>query len=214
MVGVDEMPVPAFRLYGVTGAELVAGGTALDDWLAVLCWHGLRGVQLRERALDDEALYRLAMLCRPIFERHHIEWLVNGSVAVAQRAEATGVHLRDGQDVAAARAALGPDRLIGQSVHSRDGAVAAAKAGADFVVLGPVFDTASKPGAAPLGLDALRAACAACPVPVYAIGGMTPTRAEACVAAGARGAAVMSGLMAAPAADEALAKYEHALGGL
>lgn len=208
------MPAPAFRLYGVTGADLIAGGAALDDWLAVLCWHGLRGVQLRARDLDEEALYRLAVLCRPIFDRHHLEWLVNGSVAVAKRADATGVHLRDGQDVAAARAALGPDRLIGQSVHSADGAMAAARAGADFVVLGPVYETASKPGAPPLGLDVLRAACAACPVPVYAIGGMTPERAEACIAAGARGAAVLSELMRTDAADETLAKYEHALGGL
>ncbi len=208
------MRAPAFRLYGVTGRELIASGAALDDWLAVLCWHGLRGVQLRERDLDDEALYRLAMLCRPIFERHHIEWLVNGSVEVARRAEATGVHLRDGQDPAAARAALGPDRLIGQSVHSAAGAMAAAAAGVDFVVLGPVFETASKPGGSPLGLDALRAACGTCPVPVYAIGGMTPERAEACVAAGARGAAVLSEMMRTDAADETLAKYEHALGGL
>lgn len=208
------MRVPAFRLYGVTGADLLAAGTALDDWLAVLCWHGLRGVQLRARDLDEDALYRLAVLCRPIFDRHHLEWLVNGSVAVALRADATGVHLRDGQDVGAARAALGPDRLIGQSVHSGDGAVAAARAGADFVVLGPVFSTPSKPGAAALGVDALRVVCATCPVPVYAIGGMTPERAEACVAAGARGAAVLSGLMHTPAADETLAKYEHALGGL
>ncbi len=208
------MHAPAFRLYGVTGAELIAGGAALDDWLAVLCWHGLRGVQLRARELDEDALYRLAMLCRPIFERHHIEWLVNGSVEVARRAEATGVQLRDGQDVAAARAALGPDRLIGQSAHSLAGAVAAAAAGANFVVLGPVFETASKPGAVPLGLEVLRAACAACPVPVFAIGGMTPGRAEACVGAGARGAAVLSELMRTDAADETLAKYEHALGGL
>src|SRR5258708_2341572 len=139
----SSRPPVKFRLYGVTDRSLVATG-GLDDWLAILCWHGLRGVQLREKDLDEETLYKLAMTCRPLFDRHHIQWFVNGSLAVAKRAESTGVHLTAAQDPAEARAVLGPHAVIGKSVHGLEDAVAAAKAGADFLVFGPIADTPSK----------------------------------------------------------------------
>jgi len=201
-----------FRLLGISDRRLVPAGHGLDDWLAVLCWHGLRGVQLREKDLDDEALYRLAMTCRPVFERHHLQWFVNGAIEVAARAEATGVHLRADQDPAAARARVKPGMLLGQSVHSVAAARTAAAAGVDYLVFGPVFDPASKPAAGPaLGLETLRAACAAVRVPVFAVGGMTPERAEACRIAGAHGAAAIGALMATDEPEETLAKFEHAL---
>ncbi len=92
-------PALDFRLLGVTDRAQVREG-GLDDRLAVLCWHGLRGIQLREKDLGEDALYELAMLCRPIFNRHHLQWFVNGSVAVAKRAESTGVHLPEAADAA------------------------------------------------------------------------------------------------------------------
>ena len=202
----------AFRLLGITDRRLVAPGHGLDDWLAILCWHGLRGVQLREKDLDDEALTRLAMQCRPIFERHHLQWFVNGSAAVAARVEATGVHLPASGDPAAARAQLRAGALVGQSVHSLDAARAAAAAGADFLVLGPIFTPGSKPAVGPpLGLEGVRMVCRAVAVPVFTVGGMTPERAEACRAAGACGAAAVSALMATDEPEETLAKFEHAL---
>jgi len=207
----SHRPGVNFHLLGVTDRTLVREG-GLDDWLAVLCWYGLRGVQLREKDLGEEALLELALLCRPIFNRHHLQWFVNGSVAVARRAESTGVHLAADQDVAAARAALGPDALIGQSAHGLDAARRAEAAGADFLVYGPVYATPSKAAyGPPRGLEELRAACAAVRIPVFAIGGITPERAEACRLAGARGAAAVSTLMTAEEPEETLSMYAHAL---
>jgi len=203
-----------FRLLCVTDRSLLAEGS-LDDWLAILCWNGLRGVSLREKDLDPEALARLATACRPIFDRHHIQWTVNGSPAAARRAESTGVHLTAAQDVAAVRTELGPAALIGQSVHSLAEGLAAAAAGADYLVFGPVFATPSKAAfGPPAGVDRLRELASAVPLPVYAIGGMTPDRAEACRAAGAHGVAAVSSLMRSEAPDETLARYEYALGRL
>jgi thiamine-phosphate pyrophosphorylase len=203
-----------FRLLCVTDRTQVAEGP-LDDWLAILCWNGLRGVSLREKDLDPGALLQLATTCRPIFDRHHIQWTINGSLDIARRAESTGVHLTSTQDVAAVRHDAGPAVLVGRSVHAVAEGLAAAAAGADYLVFGPVYATPAKAGYGnPSGLDPLRALAAASPVPVFAIGGITPDRAEECRKAGAHGVAVMSGLMRTEVPDETLARYEHALGSL
>jgi thiamine-phosphate pyrophosphorylase len=177
--------VPAFRLLIVTDRKAL-GAEPLDDRLARLCWNGLRGVQLREKDLDEAALLALAAQCRPVF------------------------------DVSAARAAVGPALLVGHSVHSADAAGEAAKAGADYIIFGPVFDTPAKRSyGSPLGTGSLREACAAAgAVPVYAIGGVGPERVGACLAAGARGVAVMSPLMGENGAEDNLARYGHELSGL
>ena len=200
-----------FRLYGVTDRKLLADAE-LDDWLAILCWHGLRGVMIREKDLDEEALYHLAVKCRPVFDRHHIPWFVNGSSAVARRAESTGVHLTATQDVAQARAVLGEDALIGKSVHSLNEAVEAERLGVDLLVFGPVYETPAKAAyGSPLGLSQLRSVCQAVRIPVFAIGGISPERALECRQAGAHGVAAVSSLMQAGEPEEVLAKYEHAL---
>lgn len=204
-------PTVGFRLLGVTDRKLLVN-TELDDWLAILCWYGLRGVMIREKDLEEEALYQLAEKCRPIFDRHHLPWFVNGSVPVAKRAEATGVHLTAAQDVAAARATLGAETLLGQSVHSLQGAIDAERAGADLLVFGPIYAT---PGKArygpPQGHDRLRAVCEAVRIPVFAIGGVVPERAQECRRAGAHGVAALSSLMQTNEPEETLAKYEHYL---
>jgi len=203
-----------FRLLCVTDRAQLAAGT-LDDWLAVLCWNGLRGVSIREKDLAPDDLYRLAVTCRPIFDRHHIQWTVNGDVDVARRADSTGIHLTSTQDVAATRNTLGPGVLLGRSVHTVPEGLAAAAAGADYLVFGPVFPTPSKAAfGAPAGLGPLRDLAAAVTVPVFAVGGITPDRAEACRTAGAWGVAVVSALMRTEVPDETLARFEHALGKL
>ena len=107
---------------------------------------------------------------------------------VALAVGAAGVHLPEADiPVAGARRLLGAGRLVGRSVHSPAAAVEAAGAGADYLVFGPVYETASHPGIPAAGLDALREVCRAVPVPVLAIGGVDFDRAEECVRAGAAG---------------------------
>ena len=127
---------------------------------------------------------------------------VNGDLAAAQAAGAAGLHLPAGDDLgnrlAEARRALGPGALLGASCHSLEEAAAAAAAGAGYVTLSPVFESASKPGYGPaLGPAGLQAMAARLAVPAIALGGVAAGNAGACLAAGAAGVAVMGAIMAA-----------------
>ena len=123
--------------------------------------------------------------------------MAHEDIGAVEAVSAAGVHLPAGSDPAAARRRL-PRGLIGVSAHSENEAGAQLRAGADYVTLSPIFLTDSKPGYGPaLGLDALAAAAAKAPGPIVALGGITPDNAAACLAAGARGVAVMGEIMRA-----------------
>jgi thiamine-phosphate pyrophosphorylase len=105
--------------------------------------------------------------------------------------------------------------LIGASTHSADTVGAAHRAGADFVTFGPVFASKSKRAyGREQGLEALRVACSTGAIPVFAIGGVTPERARACLDAGAHGVAAIGAVMEASSARSAVRAFAEALGGL
>jgi thiamine-phosphate pyrophosphorylase len=113
--------------------------------------------------------------------------VVNDDVDAALALSADGVHL--GQQDEGAEAARGAGLLLGRSVSSLEQALAA---DADYLGAGPVWATPSKTDAEPpLGLDTLRAVCAAVSTPVVAIGGIDASNAGACIRAGAAGVAVI-----------------------
>jgi thiamine-phosphate pyrophosphorylase len=146
-------------------------------------------LQLRDPAATARAL--LAEAERLVAEAT-VPVLVSARADVALAAGAAGAHLPEHDlPVAAARRLLGPDRLVGRSVHSAAAAAESAAQGADYVVFGPVFASASHPGQAPAGLERLREVVAAAGVPVLAIGGVDADRAAACRAAGAAGFAAI-----------------------
>jgi len=145
-------------------------------------------VQLRAKRLDGAALYAAARALRPVAPI----LLVNDRADVALAAGCDGVHLpARGLDVASARALVGEGRILGVSTHTREEAIAAARAGADYVVFGPVWPTGARPGdgakGAAVGVEALAEVVRACaPVPVFALGGVDAARAPAVLAVGAR----------------------------
>ena len=174
---------------------------------------GVTAVQLRdktashEQLLEDGACVRDAIAGRAMF-------FVNGDVDAALALAADGVHLPErGPNVADVRARVGDAMLISRAVHSVASALRAEREGADIVQLGTVFETASKPGAAPIGLDGLRAACGAVGVPVIAIGGITPDNAAAVLRAGAAGVAVIGAIFDADDPRRAAAGLRAALAG-
>ncbi len=159
---------------------------------------GGRWLMLREKDLDPAARLTLLTNLVALGRRYGAAVTVNTDVPAARQANAAGAHLPAGGDLAAARAVLGPEALIGASAHDQTEAMAAAGAGAGYVTLSPLFESPSKPGyGPPLGLDGLRAAAPRIPIPVVALGGVTPENARPCIRAGAAGVAVMGTVMRA-----------------
>jgi thiamine-phosphate pyrophosphorylase len=184
------------RLYLVTDRRATGGrplASVIDAALAAVPAGGA-WVQLRERDLGGRELVALARELRAVAHAHGGRLFVNDRVDVALAAQADGVQLPEhGLPVAVARELM-PDGAIGVSRHAPDGLRCA---GADFVVLGPIWDTpAKRPFGPPLGVGSLAAACGA--LPVIAIGGIDgPARARQARRAGAAGVAVIRAVMAA-----------------
>jgi thiamine-phosphate pyrophosphorylase len=200
-----------FRLYVVTDRRAAeAAGRSLPALLDVALSRAERraarvAVQLREKDLQGGALFALARELRAVTRDHGARLLVNDRLDVALAAEADGVHLpANGLPADAARRLLAAVGLIGVSTHSAAEVAAAKVKGADFVLLGPIYDTLSKRRyGAPLGLTPLASAAAAAGLPVFAIGGITPERVAEVRAAGAHGVACVGAVMSA--ADPAAA---------
>lgn len=188
-----------FDLYLVTHRKATAGRDLL--WVLEQALEGgVRAVQLREKDLGGRALLELARKVKRLCDGYGAELFVNDRVDVALAADAAGVHLAaDSMPAATARALLGADRKIGVSTHSPAEARAAARAGADFVVFGPVFATPSKTRFGdPQGPAALRAATDGARLPVFAIGGVTEGNLPEIKAAGTDRVALISAVSEAP----------------
>jgi len=159
---------------------------------------GCRWVSLREKDLAEVDLILLARRLLPQTRSAGARLLLHGEASVAKLAGVDGVHLRAGADAAAARALLGPEKLIGVSIHTVIEAQAIDENAADYALAGPAFETPSKPGYGPeIGRKGLAEIARAARVPVLAIGGINAARIAELVAAGAAGVAVMGGVMRA-----------------
>jgi thiamine-phosphate pyrophosphorylase len=145
-------------------------------------------LQLRSPALSAREVEREA---RALIAASPVPVLVSSRCDIALAVGAAGVNLPE-RDIAAsdARQMLG-DRLVGRSVHSMEGALGAEADGADFVIFGPVWASATHADLSPAGLEALSRVCRAVAIPVLAIGGVTLARIAQCHAAGASGFAAI-----------------------
>lgn len=199
-----------FRLRGLYAITTEAPGPeALTEQVARAIRGGAAVVQYRDKS-DDAARRReeaeaLLVLCRA----HGVPLIVNDDVELARAVGADGVHLgRDDIPLAQARAALGPQALIGVSCYNvLDRALAAQEAGADYVAFGSFFPSSTKPAAVRAGLELLREARSRLDLPIVAIGGITPENGAQLVEAGADMLAVIQGVFGAPDPQAAARRY-------
>lgn len=169
-------------------------------------------VQLREKDMPPFELLRLARRLRRITEGKAL-LIVNDRVDIAMLAGADGVQLGEtALDVADVRSLVGPDMLIGRSVHSEVGAVDAECQGADYLVLGTVFETASHPDGRIGGLDLVREVTLAVGIPVLGIGGITADNAPGVMEAGASGIAAITAITMAGDPRVAATDLSEAIG--
>ena len=183
---------------------------ALIDAISAAVGGGLDSVQLRDRDAGAAELYAIARAVVARAEGAGV--FVNDRADVARAAGASGVHVGSlGLPVAAARAVLDRAQQVGVSVHSVDEAVAGARAGADYLIFGHVFATASHPGESGRGVAALRAVVDAVDVPVLAIGGIDAAHVAETMATGCAGVAVISAVLGHPDAERAARSLRAAL---
>ncbi len=203
-----------FRLYLVTGRTLCKAGT-LETVVEQACGAGVRAVQLREKDLSGRELHGLAVRIREITRCRGSRLLINDRTDIALAVGADGVHCpENGLPVPVVRR-ICPEALVGASAHSLERAVEAGAAGADFVLVGPVFATPSKARfGKPLGLETLSVVARGARVPVLAIGGITPENAPLCLEKGAAGVGVMSAVLSAGDVPGVVRAFRESLGSL
>ncbi len=191
----------AARLYLVCGQasdRSAVGGRALPDLLHAAIAGGVDVVQLREKHLGDELLTEAASLAAAVCEEHGALLILNDRPDIAAEVRADGVHVgQEDMPVAEVRELVGPDMLIGLSTHAPTEIDAVDSSSVDYIGVGPVHVTPTKPGRPSVGLELVRYATAHAPVPFFAIGGIDAEHAPDVIAAGARRLCVLRAIASA-----------------
>ncbi len=194
----DRIDPARWRLYVITDERLGRGRSHLE-----LAREAIRGgadaIQLRDKEASGRRLYDVARAMRALARDANVPFLVNDRLDVALAVDADGVHVgREDLPASAARAILGPGRIVGVSAETVEEALAAEADGADYLGVGPVYEArATKADAGePLGLELIARIRRLCRIPIVAIGGIHAGNARAVREAGADAAAVISAVVA------------------
>lgn len=203
---------PDYSIYLVTDDGCLQG-RALIDCVREALEGGVTLVQYRAKTASSAEMYNEALQLKALCDSFNVPLIINDRLDIAMAVGAAGVHLgQDDLPCAAARRILGEDYLIGVSAHNPAEAKAALQSGADYLGCGAVFGTATKADVQKLGTDGLAAICKAKGLPVVGIGGVTADNYREVRAAGADGAAIVSGILAQPdirATVEAIARVSQ-----
>lgn len=189
---------PDYSIYLVTDDGCLQG-RALIDCVREALEGGVTLVQYRAKTASSAEMYNEALQLKALCDSFKVSLIINDRLDIAMAVGAAGVHLgQDDLPCAAARRILGEDYLIGVSAHNPAEARAALLCGADYLGCGAVFCTATKADVKKLGTDGLAAICREKGLPVVGIGGVTADNYREVRAAGADGAAIVSGILAQP----------------
>lgn len=189
---------PDYSIYLVTDDGCLQG-RALIDCVCEALEGGVTLVQYRAKTASSAEMYAEALQLKALCDSFNVPLIINDRLDIAMAVGAAGVHLgQDDLPCAVARKILGADYIIGVSAHNPAEAKAALQSGADYLGCGAVFGTATKADVKKLGTDGLAAICREKGLPVIGIGGVTADNYREVRAAGADGAAIVSGILAQP----------------
>jgi thiamine-phosphate pyrophosphorylase len=185
------------RLYGIIDLNYVNAANALRVTEAML-EGGVDLIQLRGKQKSLDELTDLAAELHKITSRSSIPLIVNDHAEIARRLPVEGVHVgQDDDPIAVVREKAGRNVIVGKSTHTFAQAIAAQSEGADYIGFGPIFATPTKPDYKPIGLADIKRVHVDVTLPIFCIGGIKIDNLEQVIAAGARRAVIVSGLLQA-----------------
>lgn len=188
----------AMLLYAVTDRMWLKEGESLTKVCEEVLENGATFLQIREKDLDEGTFEEEAKALKDLCEKYHVPFVVNDNVDIALEIDADGVHVGQsdikGRDI---RSILGPNKILGISAGTVEEAVAAEKAGADYIGVGAVFGTSTKKDARNLSVEKLREISKAVTIPVVAIGGINKMNLMDLSGSVVHGVAVVSAIFAA-----------------
>ncbi|ERH02354.1 MAG: thiamine-phosphate pyrophosphorylase [Halonotius sp. J07HN6] len=204
-----------WRTYLVTQQSL-SNGRPTEAIVEAAIDGGVDAVQLREKGRPLDERYELGQRLRELTGDAGVDLIVNDRIDLAHAVGADGVHLGQSDlSASTAREILGPEATVGVSVSTVSEARLAAISGADYLGVGAVYGTDSKPDAETaddgIGVDQLARVVEAVTIPVVAIGGITPENASGPIQAGATAVAVISAITAADDPEAATSELREAV---
>jgi len=201
------------NLYLVTNSDGFSSDDEFLDRVALALKSGVDIIQLREKKRSAKEIINLGYKIRELASAFNALFIVNDRIDIAKILHADGVHLgQDDISLHTAREILGDKFIIGISTHKPDDAIEAMKGGADYIGVGPVFKTPTKPGRTPVGLEYVKWAAENVTIPFYAIGSIDPDNINEVVKAGAKRAAVVRAIMNAKNPVENINMFKSVLG--
>ena len=185
-------------LYPVISSEFCAGRSPLEVF-ELAAAGGASVIQVREKHLPDDELFKLVRKCRPIADRYGVLLIVDDRAEVAARAGADGVHIgQDDMSVAEVRA-IDPELMIGKSTHNLEELLAAQEEGTDYLNIGPIFATQTKSVSYPaVGVDELKRLIPSVKIPFSVMGGIKLRHLPELISAGAMRIAMVTEVTQAP----------------
>lgn len=201
------------NLYLVTSSENFEGEDDFLNAVASALDGGVRLIQLREKSHDAKKIIRLGKKIRELTSIYDAIFILNDRIDIAQIVDADGVHLgQDDIDIKDARNILGDKMIIGISTHCPEQAQKAVEQGADYIGVGPIFSTPTKPGRIAVTTDYSKWVAQNIDIPWYAIGGIDLNNVQQVLDSGAKRIAVVRAIINADSPSEAALEFNKILG--
>ena len=201
-------PIIDYSIYLITDHNYLRGRnflSCIEDALR----GGVTLVQLREKDVDGGLFLQRACAVKTLCDKYKVPLLINDRIDIALACKAAGVHLGQADiPLNVARGILGSDAIIGVSAHSLEEARAAERDGADYLGVGAVFPTNSKNNASEVGVNMLKEILKMSKLPIIGIGGINAQNLAQVRAAGAQGAAIISGILSADNIEDEVRKIK------
>jgi thiamine-phosphate pyrophosphorylase len=199
------------RLYAIIDKQ-VLGKSSLNQAAAIIAKGGAQIIQLRDKSSGKKAVFEEALFLKKLLAKAKTIFIVNDHADIAKAVNSDGVHLgQDDLPVEVVRRFLGQDKIIGLSCHNIKQAVEAQDRGADYIAIGPIFSTSTKPNAKAVGLDLIRQCQKMIKVPFFAIGGINEANIESVLSCAGKRIAVCQAICLAADMQAATRKFYNLL---